>query len=337
MSGTLQPAKLLAELNRQWTELGRTEHPDGSTGVVRACAMNLVAAGAGGDEASLDETLSKLRQEHPSRAIKVQVIDGDERALDGAVAILCWVPFGKRQHICSEQIQISSTKSGLADLPSVLRGLLAPDLPVILWLRDADWLDSPDLPPLFELADKIVVNSRGSVAPVRLLGRLLELQRSGVRVADLSWTRLTRWRETIAQVFANPSRRELLKGVENVEVTYYGEAAKVRPYYLIAWLRNAFGEGPGYRLVSAGDKEPCQAFGEVQGAAIRGVGVSASIEQLTGEAVELKLGDLEKRTVFHTLDDADLLREELSIEGKDPVFEAVLATAARLAADANAQ
>ncbi len=331
VSGAIQPGKLLDELSRQWTELGRQEHPDGSAGVIRARALNLFVVGEGEDGALLDETLAKLRQDHPSRAVTVELVPGEKRFLDGNVSIFCWVPFGKRQQICSEQIQISSTKPGLADLPSVLRALQAPDLPVVLWLRDADWLDSPNLPPILDLADKIVVNSRGCLSPSRVLNRLQQLRASERIAADLSWTRLTRWRETIAQLFTHPARREKLDDVEEVTVTHYGESPRVRAFYLAAWLRNAVGERAQYRFVSAGDREPCQPYGEVQGAAIRGRGISISIEQLTGEAVELNLDGLVKRTVFHTLGDYELLREELSIEGRDAVFEMVLDTAAQWA------
>ena len=63
---------------------------------------------------------------------------------------------------------------------------------------------------------------------------------------------------------------------------------------------------------------------------IRGGGLSISVTQLEGEAVELKIGDLVKRTVFHTVGDYELLREELSIEGHDPVFDTILTTAAAM-------
>ncbi len=302
-------------------------------GVVRACSLSLIVVSTGDDESTLGETLAALRQVHPSRVIQLQVTPGEARSLDGVASVQCWRPFGQPQQICCEQIRIAATQAALADLPPVLRGLEVPDLPVIVWLRDTDLIETPGMLPIIDLADKIVVNSSGCQSPRWIIDRLTGLHATGRLVADLSWTRLTRWRETVAQVFANSARRSVLDGIEEVTVVHYGVKTPVRALYLLAWLEQALGAKPAYRLSSAGDREPSQELGEVQGVSIRGRDLAISMEQLEGEAVELTIDGLVKHMVFHTVGDYELLREELSIEGPDPVFDAVLEGAARLATE----
>jgi glucose-6-phosphate dehydrogenase assembly protein OpcA len=327
MDATIRPAKLLQELDNLWVELGKQQHSDGTMGVLRACSMTLIVLGRSSSDAhSLGETLAALNESHPSRVIAINVTEESERRLDARVTAQCWMPFGARRQICSERIEIDSSLAALTDLPPVLRALAVPDLPVVVWCREIELIDSPGVEPLFALAGKIAVNSSGCDDPAWLLDRLAALRDSGRIVADLSWTRLTRWRETLAQLFTDTERRAHLPGIRQATITHYGERPPVRALYLAAWLRNALGPAPRYRFESATGKHPCQLDGEVQATRLDGDGISVSISQVAGETVEVRDGELVKSTVFQTLDDGDLLREELSIEGRDPVYEAVLTT-----------
>jgi glucose-6-phosphate dehydrogenase assembly protein OpcA len=284
----------------------------------------IVVSRSNEEDLSLGETLAALMKEHPSRVIRIHLADSPDRALAARVTAQCWMPFGSKQQICCEQIQIDCSMPALADLPPVLRALTAPDLPVVLWLRDADLFDSPDVEVLFELAGKVTINSAGCPDPERILGDLLSLRQRGTLVADLSWTRLTRWRETLAQLFANPERRANIGDIDTVRVFHYGERPPVRALYIAGWLRNSIGARPQYHLEKADLLTPCQLDGEVQGAELVGPSIDVRISQTEGEMVELRAGDLVKTSVFHNLSDYDLLREELSIEGRDPVFDAAL-------------
>lgn len=57
----------------------------------------------------------------------------------------------------------------------------------------------------------------------------------------------------------------------------------------------------------------------------------ASIALAEGQAAEVKVGELVSRTLLPALNDYALMREELSIPGRDPAFERALAGAAKLA------
>ena len=73
--------------------------------------------------------------EHPSRAIVIRFRAEDQRALAARVFAQCWMPFGHRQQICCEQIEITASDASLPDLAAVVLPLTVPDLPVILWCR----------------------------------------------------------------------------------------------------------------------------------------------------------------------------------------------------------
>ena len=60
-------------------------------------------------------------------------------------------------------------------------------------------------------------------------------------------------------------------------------------------------------------------------------GLSVSVRKVEGSAAEVRVNALVNRTVFPEASDYVLLREELSIPGHDPTFEAALPSAAKLA------
>ena len=120
MSATVAPEKILKELAALWVEEGKL----GEAGVLRACTMTLVVIAEESDDAgALGETLAALMPEHPARAILVRLCGGTERKLSERVYQQCWKPFGQRQQICCEQIELTVSDAALGDLPSVPSGL----------------------------------------------------------------------------------------------------------------------------------------------------------------------------------------------------------------------
>src|SRR3981081_1670604 len=104
----VQPEKLLKDLARLWVDLGRQDTEKGSSGVIRACAMTLIAAVDCEDDAKdVTETIGHLMHEHHSRAI-VLCIGSGSTPISARVFAQCWMPFGGRQQICCEQIEIAA-------------------------------------------------------------------------------------------------------------------------------------------------------------------------------------------------------------------------------------
>jgi hypothetical protein len=227
------------------------------------------------------------------------------------------MPFGQRRQICCEQIEIMGPESSLEDAASVIDPVIAPDLPTIVWCRSARILDAPGFARLAGLARKVIVDS--SVWPDGEEGvrRVEQLAARGVEVGDLAWTRLTRWRETLARLFETPHYLKLLPGVKQVQAGYMG-----------VWLRDA--------LSRTGAHTELQLVADAPGPA----GYLLRVE-LNGPEFQLRLTRREDRLIVEADSlstctnlpqptDYLLLREELGIVGRDPVFEWVREAATRL-------
>lgn len=286
----------------------------------------------GDDVAAVGETLGRLMRDHPSRAIVVLVPPSGDRILDAHVLAQCWMPFGKREQICCEQVRITVSEASFPDLPSVLLPLTAPDLPVFLWCRSPRLFRLPGFPAIEQAVGKLIVDSNAFDEPAAILAELAAM-RASERVADLAWTRLTRWRELIAQAFENRNHHGCLQSISRVRVSYAGARAPTDAYYLAAWLLMGLEKGGGHARV---ELECAGAHGPEP---LCGVGLTAgesteerfSVARAQDGAVDVKIDGLSCRTMFEAPSDYVMLREELSIYGRDPVFDEVLPRAAAIA------
>ena len=318
---TVAPEQVLKELAGLWVSLGKQEAE--GTGVLRACSMTLVvAAEETEDPQAIWETLAALMPEHPSRAILLRVSPEPERAMAARVFSQCWMPFGQRRQICCEQIEIAVSTAGLPHLPPVLLPLAVPDLPLIFWCR------SPALlaPELGAMASKTVVDSARGFD----LGTLREWTRAGRVVADLEWTRLTRWRELIARIFENRDYLARLPAITGVRVAFHGEQPRPAARYMGAWLMEcARAAGAQPRLAF----EPGAREGGLLRVELQGPGLEVAAERTEAGCAEARVGELISRISLPRPAEHALMAEELAIPGRDPVFEAVLAAAPSVPAD----
>jgi len=330
MGTTIAPDRILHEMADLWVSLGK--QGEGETGVLRACSMTLVvAAEESDDEQAIGETLAALMPEHPSRAIVIRFRAEDRRALSARVFAQCWMPFGHRQQICCEQIEVTASDASLPDLAAVVLPLKVPDLPVVLWCRSPRVFRLAAFPLLSAIAQKVVLDSNAFGAPAAALQELSALV-AAESLADFSWTRLTRWRELIAQIFENKAQLANLPRVSEIAITYSSPTPTASAYYMAAWLVDGFQKaGVAVRVNFASTPGP--AGRQINRIDLRGQnGESiASVGLVEGQAAEIRVGELTSRAVLPPLTDYALMREELSIPGRDPVFERALAGAARLA------
>src|ERR1035441_6268498 len=110
--GTIAPERILHDMADLRVSLGK--QGEGDAGVLRACSMTLAIAAEESDDAqAIGETLAALMPEHPSRAIVIRFRAEDQRSLTARVFAQCWMPFGHRQQICCEQIEITASDASL--------------------------------------------------------------------------------------------------------------------------------------------------------------------------------------------------------------------------------
>jgi glucose-6-phosphate dehydrogenase assembly protein OpcA len=326
MATTITPEKILKELAELWVNSGKEEQAGGGSGVLRACSMTLlVLAEARDDTQDLGETIAALMPEHPARAILVRLSGAGDRSLTERVYSQCWMPFGQRRQICCEQVEITVSDAALADLQSVVLPLSVADLPLIVWCRSTRVFTMPEFGAIARLAQKVILDSASTPDPAAILERMRGAVSNGILLGDLSWTILTRWREMLSQLFENQRNAALLANVASVDVEW-GGSRYAPALYLGAWVRDS--------LAAAGVNAQLQVSHTENEDFLR--------VRLTGDGIDVQLVREDDRMVV-TLNGASqctnlpkatdylLMREELGIVRRDPVFERTLASAAQLA------
>lgn len=318
MTVAVTPEKILKELSELWISLGK-EDP---SGVVRACSMTLVMAVEDSEDAgAVGETLAEVMHSHPSRAIVLRVKTGDGESLGSRVFAQCWMPFGKRQQICCEQIEITATESSLPDVPRIIMGLIASDLPVVLVCRSARLFSLPAFQPMIAVAGKVIVDSHRDPRILRQIGDFRARKRN---VLDLAWTRLTRMREAIARLFDNRETLNNLGKIDHIRVAHQPGPRPSEAFYLAGWLKRGIG-GAGVEFEEVESEEV------ISCATLTGDGVSLRARRISPAMMEMKA----QSAVWHAhcaiSSDAELLREELSMVGSDRILDETLPAAVALA------
>jgi len=322
MAATVAPDHILKELAELWVSLGKQENGEAGAGVLRACSMTLVVLTEEGDDlAALGETIAALMPEHPARAIVVRLHGGTEPALSERVYSQCWMPFGQRRQICCEQIELTASDASIDDLPSVVLPLAVPDLPLILWCRSARLLGMAEFRRIVAMARKVVVDSAKASVPAAALTQMQELNSGGVLLGDLSWTRLTRWREMLSQVFENQVNLTKLIKVAKVEVQF-GEDLEPAARLMGVWIKEALARiGVDAKL----DVTPGS------GLRVKMTGVGLDVELYREEErLIVKVNGQAQCTNLPQASDYLLMREELAIVRPDIVFNEALSAAANV-------
>jgi glucose-6-phosphate dehydrogenase assembly protein OpcA len=324
MSAVLSPDRILKELTELWASMAKPGEESAGGGVLRACSMTLlVLADASDDVLRLGETMAALMPEHPARTILIRVHSGPGRDLSERVYAQCWMPFGQRRQICCEQIEITASDAALPDLPAVVLPLTVADLPVILWCRTPRVVAMPEFREIAQMARKVVLDSGALPDPKAALRRFSDAAGRGVLLGDLAWTRLTRWREMLSQVFENRERLAQLAGITRVRVTF-GGSYETAAWYMAAWIAEA--------LAGAGAKAKVDVIageGTVR-LELEGSGLRVTLER-SDDRLVVTVNELSQCTSLPQPSDYLLMREELGIVRPDPVFIRTLASAVRLA------
>lgn len=339
MSTTIQPERVLRELAELWVTLGKESDPAHSSGVLRACTMTLIAlVEESEDPSDVWSTMAALMPEHPSRAIVIRFHPSAARELSSRVFSQCWMPFGHRRQICCEQIEISASDASLPDLAPVVLPLAVADLPVMLWCRSARLFGLPEFPQIAKIAHKLLLDSSAFPDPPAILAQMRG--RTGQVWGDLAWTRLTRVRELISQIFESRSYLAQLPELAQVTITYGGTFPPTGAYYLAAWILECLESAGAHAQVKwqAAPDEPAGQISriELRGATEGGLHVTISVSSdRERQCAEVQIDSLSTHTVFPPDNDYVLLREELSIPARDAVYERSLGRAVEMATAQN--
>lgn len=307
---TVNPDRLLHELSELWTSLSRQEPGrEEDSSALRACSMSLIVfVDDETDSTTLGEMLVRLMHSHPSRTILVRLRE-DAGVLESRVFAQCWMPFGHHREICCEQVEFSVSLNRVADIPSVVSPLAAPDVPRVVWFRSSRIDSVPELGDLLLLGDKMIVDSARPGAPA--FADLRVLANAGYIVGDLAWTRLTKLRQLIGQLLSGRD----LDSFNHVSIEYSGSEAPPEAKYMQAWLRTSLRSATvDLRRVDSGGA-----------ARIKAIRIDPDIfVRVEANCAEYEIGSLRQRANLSECAEGDLLNEELNIMTHDRIFEQVL-------------
>jgi glucose-6-phosphate dehydrogenase assembly protein OpcA len=237
-------------------------------------------------------------REHPSRILLCVTGQGRTTSLDAEVRIGEGTP--------GEVVVIRMRGAVAAHPASVIRPLLLPDSPVVIWWP-AKFPANPATDELAQLAVRRLTDASAAARPLQSLRSRAENYQPGD--TDLSWTRLTGWRALLAAALDQyPSK------ITSVVV----EADRNNPSadLLGAWLQTRLkltvdrqvSDGPGITAVRLGT-----AAGDIAITRPDGLLASYAVPGQPERLVALKRRDI-----------TDLISEELRRMDPDDVFEATV-------------
>ena len=320
------------------------------TSVLTLVAYALDAAAA----QQAGETIAALPEYHPSRSIVVLAQPSDdEPAIDARLSAHCHIAPGLEGQVCFEEVELAVMGRAARHLHSVVLPLLVSDLPVFSWWSGDLPGDLHLLDDVLDASDRFVVDSaRFSDAQSGLPCLAGLVQHTATAVSDLSWARLTPWRQLIAQSFDSPDLRPYLDGLTALDIEH-AAGSVAQALLLVGWLAARLGWQPegganhSYRLRSGGgavlatlrarpspDAEP-GSFLAVRLTASRGDGeatlsIRRSAPHLATMAAQTPEASVERTVQLAAASDPEMLAQELETPGRDSVYEEALAMAAAL-------
>ncbi len=350
----------LAELWREAAESSEAER----MALSRARTLTLVAYAPTPDAGDrLAGVAARVCQRHPARTI---VVIADPAAADvtAEVTAVCQIRRRNEKQVCCEQVLIRAAPAAEGRIPSLVRQVILPDMPVVLY-----WPGPPPAERLFrdlwEIVDRVIVDT--AVAPdghgALLAAHALAADRSShAALSDLTWGRMTTWRGLTAHFF-DPPFAEALDRITRIRVAH-AASSRVQGLLYIGWLAGRMrwrveqpfirGDGPWRgtltdqrgRAISVSlhaESRAAHAAGALLSSLIvtgsmagqnRGATFSIARKDDAGSLIavaESEQGQAIRRALpLDPQDEAPLLATEMDVLGHDPVYEDSLRAVAAL-------
>jgi glucose-6-phosphate dehydrogenase assembly protein OpcA len=263
-----------AALGDLWRLTGEEAVARGQPGVVRVREINLMIVAE--DEAMagrVSNVAAHLAKRHPGRVIVL--LDergrGGDQVREAWVSAACYLNREGGRNVCWEQVTIPATGAATEHLVTTAIPFLVPDVNVSVWWPAAADVGSRTYHDLEELADKVILDSAGFQRAgdgLAAMARALASSDRTATLADLTWSRLTPWREMVAGLFDDPSQRALLGEAERLTLVYGEEdayadrepgqrrPAVARALLMLGWLATRLGWTPAESGWEADDAGP---------------------------------------------------------------------------------
>lgn len=363
-------AALEAELSALWRSAA--EDPATRQAVTRACALTLltyVESEEAGREVS--RLISEVTRQTPFRAvIMINEPQAAPAGLRAWVSAHCHLPTAGEKQVCCEEITVQARGEAGRDLDNVVLPLTVPGLPVYLCWRAGRFSPPEHFEQILRVTNRALVDSARFPEPEKDLSELAQEVRKycgGVAFCDLNWTRITPWRELIAQCFDAVETRPFLDRLTGVLIEYEPTSPRAvihqcESLLLTGWLagrlrwepvsRLAESPGEGWQFVFQAGGRPLEVRQAARSFEGQGAGVCIAISLQAGGTPPAKFSLMRRpdgkvvsiraevagrapvdRTVrLEVPSEAELIGAELKISGHDKIYEEALDVVSRMMA-----
>ena len=223
-------------------EAGDSEHAH-----PRNCVMTLLAVvGGQGEERRAQRTCRVIGAQHPAQAIVIRE-DAESRGHEVDAWIVTDVL--RPETSCAVECEIVTlhVPGAVADhIGALVDPLLVSGVPTYLWWSGTPPFGRAELHDALQVCDAMVFDSARFEEPYhafRGLARVISNEHRKLGLADLQWSRLRTWRESIAQFFTPYDRRPFLQGISEVGIDYAGQGRgnRIAAAFITGWMASALG------------------------------------------------------------------------------------------------
>ncbi len=344
----------------------------GSAAIMRTRTINLISVVDSMAEADrVRHTVTELKGFFPSRTVILvrNIAAGNPSQLAVTVSAEEHQTARPQAPIRFETITVSGSADREELLASVAVPILVPELPEFVWCQSPTFYQSPLLSELLESTDRLVVDTSAVKDPGSALRYMVTLVGSKdfgeLHISDSAWTRITPWRQMIAQFFDHATMIPSLNSIESVTITYGapnedGRSGFTAGLLMAGWLSTRLGlRSPGEEMVPskdgwkltlrAGEKgksrevtltikptnDPAAGFGLAAVEIVAG-GNAPGLFRISRESEDSvrticeAASKIDRIVYLRNLNDARILNLELRVFGSDPIYDEALAFAANL-------
>lgn len=218
MEQTEQELALLWKISADNMRMGQNTN-------VRTSVLNLIISAPDIESAQhASKILRDLSSMHLAR-VTILILDSSDdtpTSVSTWITLRCFSVISDLMRHCFEQTTILATGSAVRSIANIAQPLLKAELPVYLWWLGDPPSDNSVFGSLVALSDRVIVDSTSFFNPEQDIYTLASLLQAspGCALSDLNWSRLTTWRQLIAQFFDVADYRPYLAGVNSIEIAH---------------------------------------------------------------------------------------------------------------------
>lgn len=249
----VEPDAIESELDNAWRAQNAAVLAAGGHAGTRSSVLTLVVYATG--EESADRTLRAIRRlttQHPSRSIIVNPVaqTPNGRPLEAFINTRAITAGGTTSY--GEEIILSATESASQHLAGSILPLIVSGLPSFLWWEGTPPWNTDIFEATLDGFDRALVDSAEMPqveSNLLALESLVRRKKTSVAISDFNFTRLSPWRELVAQFFDPEEHRVYLNGIERITIEYAadevdGPVNTAQAYLFAGWLASRLGWRP---------------------------------------------------------------------------------------------